>query len=205
MTDFLLKERAFRTCAESKGDVAIIGMACRFPGAADCTQFWENLADGVNSIREIPSSRWDQSKYYSPDGGEGKSRSKWCGLVDDIDQFDAQFFNISPREACDMDPQQRLLLEEALHCIEDSGLSLRELQRHRTGVFIGHCTGDYQQISSSDDIRKDVFAVLGNYKSVLSNRISHLFNFTGPSLSIDSACASSLVAVHEGCEIPANR
>ena len=178
-------------------EIAVIGMACRFPGASDDAQFWQNLVHGVDSVQEIPSSRWEQAKYYSPDGSEGRSRSKWCGLIEDIDQFDARFFNISPREAGEMDPQQRLLMEETLHCIEDAGIAPEELQTLRTGVFIGECNSDYQQISSSDETRKDGYAALGNLKAILSNRISYFFNLTGPSITIDSACASSLVVVHE--------
>ncbi len=108
-----------------KTGIAIIGMACRFPGADNYNEFWENLENGVDSIKEIPPDRWDINKYYSPDINESnKSISKWCGLVDNFDVFDNEFFNISPREAQHMDPQQRLLLEEAWHCIENSGVNL---------------------------------------------------------------------------------
>ena len=112
--------------------IAIIGMACRFPGADDYRSFWRNLEQGVNSIREIPAKRWDIDEYYSPDMDvPNKSISKWCGLLDGVDRFDHRFFNISPREAGNMDPQQRLLLEETWHCIEDSGVLLTTLQRKK--------------------------------------------------------------------------
>jgi hypothetical protein len=123
-------------------DIAIIGMACRFPGANNYNEFWENLKNGVNSIKEIPPERWDINKYYSPDINEpNKSISKWCGLVDDFDKFDNEFFNISPREAEHMDPQQRLLLEEAWLCIEDSGVSLKRLQEKKRPGSKGYISG----------------------------------------------------------------
>ncbi len=138
-------------------DIAIIGMACRFPGANNYNEFWENLKNGVNSIKEIPPERWDINKYYSPDiNAPNKSVSKWCGLVDNFDKFDNEFFNISPREAEHMDPQQRLLLEEAWHCIEDSGVPLKRLQEKKTAVYVGAVTADYLQSASSSDILQDI-------------------------------------------------
>lgn len=183
-----------RRCA----DIAVIGMACRFPGATNYMQFWENLKQGVNSISEIPVERWATKEYYSLDMNvPNKSVSKWCGLIEGVDQFDNRFFNISPREARNMDPQQRLLLEETWHCIEDSGISLNSLQQKRTSVYVGVMTGDYRQIWASSDNETDSYSCLGNVESILANRISYIFNFKGPSFSINAACASSLVAVHQ--------
>ncbi|MGA1790296.1 MAG: thioester reductase domain-containing protein [bacterium] len=179
-------------------DIAIIGMACRFPDAKDYRQFGYNLMQGINSIKEIPSSRWDINKYYSPNFDEpNKSISKWCGLIEDIDQFDNKFFNISPREANNMDPQQRLLLEETWHCIEDSGVALSRLQQKMTSVFVGVMAIDYHQDASAPDVITDSYACLGNYECILANRISYVFGLQGASISIDAACASSLVAIHE--------
>lgn len=179
-------------------DIAVIGMACRFPGADDYRQFWDNLEKGINSIREIPSQRWDIDGFYSPYLDEpNKSISKWCGLLDGIDRFDNRFFNISPREASSMDPQQRLLLEEAWRCIGDSGVPLRFLQNKRTSVYVGVMTGDYLQEWSELLNETDSYACLGNVESILANRISYFFNFRGTSIAINAACASSLVAVHE--------
>ena len=120
-------ERQARAIANSRqsrhrqGEIAIIGMACRFPGANNYQQFWENLEQGINSISEIPSERWEVEKYYSPNPEErNKSISKWGGFIEGIDQFDAKFFGISPREAQRMDPQQRLMLELSWSCLEDS-------------------------------------------------------------------------------------
>ncbi|MGA1868339.1 MAG: thioester reductase domain-containing protein [bacterium] len=183
---------------DGAGDIAVIGIACRFPGARNYQEFADNLLKGINSIKQIPSSRWDTEKYYSPNFDEpNKSISKWCGLIDDIDQFDNRFFNISPREANNMDPQQRLLLEETWHCIEDSGVPLSSLQRKTTSVYVGVMAIDYHQEASSPDVITDSYACLGNYECILANRISYIFGLEGASISIDAACASSLVAIHE--------
>ena len=148
---------------EKGTDIAIIGIACQFPGAKNYREFADNLLKGVNSIREIPPSRWDTNKYYSPNFDEpNKSISKWCGLIEGIDQFDNQFFAISPREANNMDPQQRLLLEETWHCIEDSGVSLSGLQQKITSVYMGVMATDYHQQASAPDVNTDSYACLGN-------------------------------------------
>ncbi len=124
--------------------IAIIGIACRFPGANNYHQFWRNLQQGINSITEIPSERWDIDKFYSTKPEEPhKSISKWGGFIEGIDQFDAQFFGTSPREAQRMDPQQRLMLELSWSCIEDAGYAPSQLSGSSVGVFIGVCNYDY--------------------------------------------------------------
>lgn len=183
---------------EIRGNIAIVGVACRFPDAENYHQYWENLEQGRNSIKEIPSSRWDNGKYYSPNIDEpNKSISKWCGLLDHVDRFDHQFFHISPREAGSMDPQQRLLLEETWHCIEDSGVPLEQLQEKLTSVYVGVMAADYRQEAVKEGVATDSYASLGSYECMLANRVSYAFNLQGPSLSINAACASSLVALHE--------
>jgi len=179
-------------------DIAIIGMACRFPEANNYNQFWENLKNGVNSIKEIPPERWDTSKYYSPDiNAPNKSISKWCGLVDDFDKFDNSFFNISPREAMHMDPHQRLMLETTWGCIEDAGVPLNNLQRKKTSLYLGTTTIDFAQWSSEYSIDSDGYSVSGSYECMTANRISYLLGLSGASYPVDAACASSLVALHE--------
>jgi polyketide synthase PksN len=178
-------------------NIAIIGIACRFPGAKNYQEFWSNLVAGVNSIQEIPPERWALDEYYSPIIDEpNKSISKWCGLLDNIDQFDNRFFSISPREAKNMDPQQRLLLEETWHCIEDAGVPLKTLQTKKTSVYVGVMASDYHQEAVAPDVMTDSYAALGNYDCILANRISYSFGFTASSLSIDAACAASMVALH---------
>jgi acyl transferase domain-containing protein len=178
-------------------EIAIIGMACRFPGAKDYHEFWNNLRKGVNSIAEIPPERWNLDEYYSPIiDAPNKSISKWCGLLDNIDHFDNRFFSISPREAKNMDPQQRLLLEETWHCIEDSGVCVKTLQDQKTAVYVGVMASDYHQEATAPDVVTDSYAALGNYDCILANRISYTFGFGGPSQSLDAACAASMVALH---------
>lgn len=182
----------------STNDIAIVGMSCRFPDANNYQQFWENLLNSKNSIREITPDRWDIEEFYSPDQNEpGKSISKWAGLIDNIDTFDASFFNISPREAQTMDPQQRLLLEETWHCIEDSGVTIKDLREGNSSVYVGVMAIDYGQHISADNKSTNAYACLGNYEGILANRLSYFFNLHGESKSIDAACASSLVAVHD--------
>jgi acyl transferase domain-containing protein len=178
--------------------IAIIGIGCRFPGANDYEQFWLNLEQGVNSITEIPSQRWDVQKYYSPNPQEPhKSISKWGGMIEGVDQFDAQFFAISPREAKMMDPQQRIMLELSWSCLEDAGYSPLELSGSRVGVFIGVGNHDYDQLQYQDEKHIEGHTATGTCTSIIPNRISYFFNFHGPSVPVDTACSSSLVALHQ--------
>lgn len=118
--------------ANQRDRIVIIGMACRYPGANDYKEYWDNLVNGKNLIKEIPRMRWDTSRYYNENiNTPNTSMSKWCGIVDEIETFDYKFFSISEREAKNMDPQQRLLLQETWHCIEDSAVLLKELQEKR--------------------------------------------------------------------------
>ncbi|HWU87822.1 MAG TPA: beta-ketoacyl synthase N-terminal-like domain-containing protein, partial [Kofleriaceae bacterium] len=183
---------------ETDNNVAIIGLACRFPGSPDPARYWQLLENGEHAIREIPPSRWDPAVHYAPDlDAVNKSVSKWCGLVDDISRFDHRFFGISEREARNLDPQQRLLLEEAWHCIEDAGVPLERLRQARTAVFAGFMASDYHQESANPARTVDAFTALGNYSAILANRISYTLGLSGASVAVDAACASSLVAVHE--------
>ncbi|MDJ1172323.1 type I polyketide synthase [Roseofilum sp. BLCC_M154] len=178
-------------------DIAIIGMACRFPGAKDYHQFWQNLEQGINSITEIPENRWNIKDYYSPNPQTPhKTISKWLGLIEDIDQFDAQFFDISPREAKNIDPQQRILLELSWSCVEDAGYSLSQVLGKDIGVFIGACSYDSILLMNQNQENVEGHSGTGTWTSMLANRISSFFNLHGPSIPIDTACSSSLVALH---------
>lgn len=180
----------------SKKELAIIGLACRFPNADNYKEYWELLKRGDNAIKEITADRWDIHKYYSSDfNEEGKSISKWGGLLNDIQSFDYRFFKISPAEAMAMDVQQKLLLQEAARCIEDSGVPLSLLQEKKTAVFIGVMASD-GYANAVEKGRLNSYSSLGNYHSILSNRISNFFGFTGESITLDTACSSSLVALH---------
>jgi len=182
-------------------EVAIIGIGCKFPGANNYQQFWQNLEQGINSISEIPSERWEVEKYYSPTPQEqNKSISKWGGFIEGIDQFDAQFFGISPREAQLMDPQQRLMLELTWSCLEDAGYAPSQLSGSSTGVFIGGCNRDYEILQHNYGLDAYGHGGTGTWTCMIPNRISFLFNFRGPSVPVDTACSSSLVAIHQAID-----
>src|SRR5713226_2976966 len=128
--------------------IAIVGMGCRFPGGADSpAAFWELLRAGVDTVREVPPNRWDIDAYYDPDPeAPGKMTSRYGAFLEAVDQFDAAFFGIAPREAVAMDPQQRLLLEVSWEALERAGLAPGTLAGSLTGVFIGLSTTDYAQL-----------------------------------------------------------
>ena len=179
--------------------IAIIGMGCRLPGAANPDELWELVRSGGDAITETPAERWDVESLYdrAPDTA-GKVATRWGGFLDGIDSFDAGFFGISPREAAQMDPQQRLLLEVAWEALEDGGQSVDRLAGSDTGAFVGvHShSDDYFTMQSAEPLGLDLFSGTGTSHSVLSGRLSYLFDLRGPSLAIDTACSSSLVAVH---------
>jgi acyl transferase domain-containing protein/NADP-dependent 3-hydroxy acid dehydrogenase YdfG/acyl carrier protein len=179
-------------------DIAVIGMACRFPDAGDYRAFWRNLRDGRASVRELGTERWDSEQFYSPDpDAPNRGVSKWAGLIDDADKFDAGLFRISPREAELMDPQQRILLELTWSCLEDAGYAPAKLRGSGTGVYIGVCNFDYKEALAASLASIEAHLSTGTYATLIPNRISYEFDFKGPSLPIDTACSSSLVALHE--------
>lgn len=177
-------------------DIAIVGMACRLPEARDYNEFWGNLINGKNSVKEIEVHTEKETKL-----GENvstmKVAKKYCATLDDIDRFDNGFFNLSPREVVNMDPQQRILLEESWHCIEDSGISIKSLQSSPTSVFVGATGNDYELLTLTKGEAIDSYASLGSFQCMMSNRISHVFGLSGESITIDTACSSSLVAIHK--------
>ncbi len=174
--------------------IAVIGLACRFPGAPDPQSFWEVLQNGQDCITNPPASRRELV------GARRYQRlllaSQWGGFLPDVDKFDAEFFGITPREAMQMDPQQRILLEVAWQALESSGLCPEKLTRSHTGVFIGISANEYHQFLLERSSSVDAYLGTGNACSIAANRLSYFFDFRGPSLSIDTACSSSLVAVH---------
>jgi len=187
-------------------EIAIIGIAGRYPQSESIASFWENLVEGKDCITEIPNERWSLEGFYDEmKGKEGKSYSKWGGFLTGIDEFDALFFNISPREAKKIDPQERLFLEIAWRCIEDSGYTADTLVQSSeggvpVGVIVGVMYGEYQLYAAEERIQGRVVSANSSYWSI-ANRVSYYFNFTGPSFAVDTACSSSLSALHLGCEI----
>ena len=182
--------------------LAIVGMACRFPGGADHPEaFWNLLRDGVDAISEVPAERWNWRDYYDADpAAPGKMTTRWGGFIGQVDGFDAAFFGISPREALHLDPQQRLFLEVSYEALDDAGLPRERLAGSRTGVFVASYHNDYAQAQFAAPASIDAYTSTGTAHSVLANRLSYLLDFRGPSVSVDTACSSSLVAVHLACE-----
>ncbi len=178
--------------------IAIIGIGLRFPKSESLDEFWTHLLSQESLITEIPAERWDKHEFYGdPQKEEKKTNSIWGGFIDQANCFDASFFNISPREATYMDPQQRITLELAWKAIEDAGYRAGTLKSTKTGVFMGVCNTDYTELMEKHLRDFDAYVPTGTSNAILSNRISYWFDFKGPSLTIDSACASSLVAIHQ--------
>lgn len=180
--------------------IAVIGMACRFPGGADSPEaYWNLLKNRIDGIIPIPADRWDSETLFDADPDvPGKVATQWGGFLSQVDRFDAPFFGISPREATHMDPQQRLLLEVAWEAFEDAGVPVEKLAGSRTGVFVGvhsHST-DYYLMQALEPDEIDIYSGTGTSHSVVSGRISYLFDFIGPNIALDTACSSSLSAVH---------
>jgi acyl transferase domain-containing protein len=181
--------------------IAIVGMSCRFPGAANPQAFWQLLREGATAIREVPADRWDLATFYDEDASApGKMYTRWGGFLDQLDQFDAAFFRISSPEAERLDPQQRLLLELCWEALEDAGLVPAKLRGTLTGVFIGFGVPEYHLSQLADPTFINAYTNTGYFPCIVSNRISYTFDFRGPSLSLDTACSSSLVAVHLACQ-----
>jgi acyl transferase domain-containing protein/NADPH:quinone reductase-like Zn-dependent oxidoreductase/acyl carrier protein/SAM-dependent methyltransferase len=183
--------------------IAIVGVACRFPGAGSPEEFWALLANGVDAISEIPQDRWDLARYYDADpAAEGKMYVRHGGFLGDVSRFDAAFFGISPREAVSLDPQQRLLLEVAWEALENAGVAPETVMGHRGGVFVGISSADYAMLHAKtiDPANVDAYFGTGNALSTAAGRLSYTLGLQGPCLSVDTACSSSLVAAHLACQ-----
>ncbi|MBC2874423.1 MULTISPECIES: type I polyketide synthase [Streptomyces] len=173
--------------------VAVVGMACRLPGASDPAAFWRLLSEGRDAVRPTPPARRRADSGLTGPGG----------YLDRVDGFDADFFRVSPREAVAMDPQQRLLLELSWEAFEDAGIRPPDLARSRTGVFVGAIWDDYTHVLRRQAHRHQAVTrhtMTGVHRSILANRISYTHHLTGPSLTVDTAQSSSLVALHLACE-----
>ncbi|OKK15623.1 hypothetical protein AMK16_27335 [Streptomyces sp. CB00455] len=172
--------------------IAVIGMGCRLPGAADPAQFWEALLAGRDLVTEVPADRWDVASFYSPDGGPGRSQSKWGGFLDDAALFDPEFFGFDAEAARHLDPLARKALEVSVECLRDAGYREDEVRGGAVGVFVGTRTGNHRAHLQPPE-RPYIAGVNQNF---VAAHISHFLDLTGPNLVVDSACSSSLVTIH---------
>ena len=179
--------------------VAIIGFSFRFPGTTS-SRYWQDLLDGRDLVTEVGSERWAQDTFLHPNKNHpGTSYTFAAGSIGDIATFDAAFFGISPREAALMDPQQRLLLEMSWEALENAGIKPSTLRGSPSGVFIGIASADYSYRIADDLAAVDSSMATGNTASIAANRISYILDLCGPSMAIDTACSSSMVAFHQAC------
>ncbi|WP_439677890.1 SDR family NAD(P)-dependent oxidoreductase [Embleya sp. MST-111070] len=191
-----------RPAVAGEGPIAVVGLACRFPGAPNPRSFWELLRDGVSAIGDAPEARRHPAGL--PDrgaAGTGAIRARQAGYLEDVETFDARFFGISPREAAAMDPQQRLILELAWEALEHAGRIPDRIRGSRTGVFIGAILDDYATVVHRlGPAAIGAHTSTGLHRSIIANRVSYTLDLHGPSLVVDSGQSSALVAVHQACE-----
>lgn len=184
--------------------IAVVGMGCRFPGNVnDPEAFWELLSEGKSGIIDIPESRWNTDELIRNNPSlKGKKNLFRAGLLDNIDQFDASFFGISPEEASSLDPRQQLLLQTCWHTLENAKVDPDQLRNSKTGVFVGISLPDNLQDSTANNDFEDLgtYEATGIIPSTAAGRISYLLDLKGPSMAVDTACSSSLVSAHLACQ-----
>ena len=178
-------------------DIAVVGMAGRYPGADSADEMWELFSNYRSGVGELPAGRWAE---YSRDA-EMTRRMEQAqltgGYIEDIASFDAEFFGLSPLEAANMDPQQRIILQLTWEALEDAHIPANQLRGKPVGVFMGNTNNDYGMLISADPAEAHPYALTGNSSSIIANRVSYAFDFRGPSVAMDTACSSSLVAIHQ--------
>lgn len=183
--------------------IAVIGMSCRFPKAPDLDQFLSLLEHGESGMADIPEERWNNEHYYNADPeAPGKLYIKQLGLIENIKDFDADFFNISPREAKLMSPQLRVFMETSYHALEHANLSLDAIKDSNTGVFVGCGTNEYTKVLANQGVSLDdlnIYFATGNVLNALPGRVAYAFDLHGPIQAIDTACSSSMTAIHNAC------
>eukprot|EP01105_Mastigella_eilhardi_P023980 TRINITY_DN6146_c0_g1_i1.p1 TRINITY_DN6146_c0_g1~~TRINITY_DN6146_c0_g1_i1.p1 ORF type:complete len:4755 (+),score=1300.44 TRINITY_DN6146_c0_g1_i1:55-14265(+) len=194
--DDMLQEIDAAPQAANSEPIAIVGMSCRFPGAPSKDAFWDLLVNGVDAIREVPAERFPVDAFYDPEPATPDKFNTRCGgYIDDVDKFDNKFFGIHRAEATLMDPQHRLLLMTTQEAFEDAGIAPDSLSGSSTGVFVGLCNCDYVGLNYHNAHINSPYVATGGAFSIAANRISYLYNLHGPSITMDTACSSTLVAL----------
>ena len=191
-----------RSVSQTGEPIAIVGMACRFPGASDLDAFWQLLVEGRNAVTEgVPGSGVGRVGELYPNAEVQSDACRFGAFIEGIDQFDASFFRISPVEAQLLDPQQRLMLETSWQALEDAGIDPERLKGSRTGVYIGISNMDYRLInldsSQTAEATTSLYAVSGTSLNTAAGRVAFALGFEGPAMAVDTACSSSLVAMHQ--------
>ncbi|MEU5266062.1 polyketide synthase [Amycolatopsis sp. NPDC021455] len=178
--------------------VAVVGIACRFPGADGKDAFWDLLTRRGDGVAGVPAARWPARGFYADDGRPGTINNVTGGFLSDVDVFDHEFFAMSEAEAAAMDPQQRMLLQCSWHAFEDAGVDPRSLASSATGVYVGVTANDWLWKTAAAAAPGDLAPAhgAGSGHNMAANRISYQYNLRGPSVAVDTACSSSLVAIH---------
>uniref|UniRef100_A0A2C9MA35 Uncharacterized protein n=1 Tax=Biomphalaria glabrata TaxID=6526 RepID=A0A2C9MA35_BIOGL len=181
--------------------IAIVGISCKVPGADNVEQYWKLLENGENHVIDIPKERWNNDAFYDPDPHAiGKSYVRRAGLLKDPIAFDNKLFNINDFEADQMDPQQRYVLECTFRALEDAGIAREKLAGSNTGVYVGAMNGDYRGLFTAKSPIVGNYTVTGISNSIIAARISFVFDLRGPSMTLDTACSSALLAIHIGAQ-----
>ncbi|MCS4535976.1 polyketide synthase Pks13 [Corynebacterium sp. HS2168-gen11] len=183
--------------APEQHDIAVVGLAARYPGANNIDQMWSMLIEGRDGVGPLPVGRWSEYADDPVTSEKMKNLNLAGGYLDDIASFDAEFFGLSPLEAVNVDPQQRVILELTWEALEHAHIPASSLKGAAVGVYMGSSNNDYGMLISSDPAEAHPYALTGTASSIVANRVSYAFDFRGPSIAVDTACSSSLVSVHQ--------
>ena len=189
--------------AQPPTPIAIVGMSCRFPGGAnDIDKFWTLLAEGRSAWSDVPPDRFNWKSFYHPNPDINGTLNHRGGhfLDQNMAAFDAGFFGIPPSEAHAMDPQQRMQLETTYEALENAGISLEVIRGSDTAVYVAVFSRDYDRMMFKDVNDMAKYHMVGVGEAILANRISHCFDLKGPSMTLDTGCSGSMVALHQACQ-----
>ena len=189
--------------ADAAEPIAVVGIGCRLAGDISTPgEFFSFLLAGDSAVTEVPPERWEPYLHRDPrNAAVLRETTRWGSFLDDLPGFDAEFFGVSPREAELMDPQQRLALEVSWEALEHAGIPPRSLAGSDTAVLMGVNSDDYGKLIMEDLAGIEAWTGIGTSLCGVANRVSHLLDLRGPSVALDAACAASLVAVHQACQL----